>query len=310
MLYPQVDLEVIVAKLEEPAFQQGIQRIDALIGAIEEIADPAARASVEELVRALMDLHGAGIERMIEIVAASGAPGDAIIDDLARDDLVGSLLLLYGLHPLDIETRVQQALDKVRPYLGSHGGNVELLGVTQAGVVRLRLQGSCHGCPSSAMTLKLAIEEAIYAAAPDVASLEVEGVVDRPAMPPSGFIPLVQSSSEPRPARSNGGGWEQVDGLTSLAQGAVRSLEVSGRQVLFCRVDGAFYAYGDTCPACGQQMAAARLEATVLVCPACEQHYDVLRAGRGLDAPGLQLEPFPLLVEQGRAKVALPDFGF
>ena len=63
------------------------------------------------------------------------------------------------------------------------------------GVVRLRMQGSCHGCPSSAMTLKNAIEEAIYAAAPDVAAIEVEGVVD-PPVHPSHLLPIV--SLDPR----------------------------------------------------------------------------------------------------------------
>jgi Fe-S cluster biogenesis protein NfuA/nitrite reductase/ring-hydroxylating ferredoxin subunit len=299
-------MEVIVAKRKDQAFQAGIQRIEALIQRIETIADPAARASAEELIQALMDLHGAGIERMLEITVDAGPAGDAIIDNFARDDLIGSLLLLYGLHPLDIETRVHQALDKVRPYLASHGGNVELLGVTQAGAVRLRLQGSCHGCPSSAMTLKLAIEEALYAAAPDVVALEVEGVVERPAPPPAGFIPLEPTFGARRPANSNQGGWQSVDDLASLGQGVARMIEVSGRSVLFCRVDEALYAYSATCPSCGQKLGAARMEAAALVCPACGERYDVLRAGRGLDAPSLHLEPFPLLVEQGQAQVALP----
>ena len=87
---------------------------------------------------------------------------------------MASLLLVHGLHPYDVETRVEQALDGVRPYLGSHGGDVELLGVTDDGVVRLRLLGSCDGCPSSSVTLKLAVEEAIEAAAPEVDGIEVE----------------------------------------------------------------------------------------------------------------------------------------
>jgi Fe-S cluster biogenesis protein NfuA len=101
--------------------------------------------------------------------------------------------LLYGLHPLHLETRVSQALDQVRPYLHRHKGDVVLMGVID-GVVHLRMQGSCHGCPSSAMTLKNAIEEAIYAAAPDVAAIEVEGVVDAPVHP-SHLLPIVSLDS-------------------------------------------------------------------------------------------------------------------
>ncbi len=150
--------------------QPRIQRIEELIHKVETIADSNTRASVLELVQSLMELHGAGIERMMEIAAQDEEIGLKIIDDFGRDDLVGSLLLLYGLHPVAFETRVQQALEKVRPYLRSHGGNVELLGVEE-GVVRLQMQGSCSGCPSSAMTLKSAIEEAIYEAAPDATEI-------------------------------------------------------------------------------------------------------------------------------------------
>jgi Fe-S cluster biogenesis protein NfuA len=99
---------------------------------------------------------------------------------LAGDDVVAHLLLLHGLHPVPLEARVRGALAEVRPYLESHGGNVELLGVDD-GVVRLRMQGSCSGCPSSTMTLKLAIEEAIHKAAPDVQDVVAEDEA-RPAL--------------------------------------------------------------------------------------------------------------------------------
>src|SRR5690349_8984089 len=89
-------LEVIVVQLEEQAFQQSIQQIEALTQRIESIADPATRESAGELVQAVLDLHGAALERMIELVAEAGAPGEAIVESFARDDLVGSLLLLHG----------------------------------------------------------------------------------------------------------------------------------------------------------------------------------------------------------------------
>lgn len=168
---------------------QNMEQIEGLIQKIENLPDAEARASALALVQALMEFHGAGIERMMEIIADSGEGGFAVFDSFAQDDLVGSLLLLYGLHPLPLEARVTQALDKVRPYLDSHGGNVELLGITD-GVVRLRLQGSCKSCPSSSLTLKLAIEEAIYAAAPDVVTIEADGVVEQPAVSKSGFVQI------------------------------------------------------------------------------------------------------------------------
>ena len=164
-----------------------MEKIEALIAKVERLPDAEVRANMLALVQALMDFHGAGIERMMELIAESGEPGYAIFDQFAADDLVGSLLLLYGQHPLPIETRVLGALDKVRPYLDSHGGNVELLSITD-GVVRLRMQGSCKSCPSSADTLKLAIEEAIYAAAPDIVAIKAEGVAEQPAA--TGFVQI------------------------------------------------------------------------------------------------------------------------
>jgi Fe-S cluster biogenesis protein NfuA len=152
-----------------------MDKIESLVRKIENLPDPDARASALALVQALMEFHGEALDKLMEIVADSGESGYATFDNFAKDDLVSSLLLLYGLHPLSLEARVVQALEKVRPYLDSHGGDVELLGITD-GIVHLRMQGSCKTCPSSSMTLKLAIEEAIYAAAPDVVSIEAEGI--------------------------------------------------------------------------------------------------------------------------------------
>ena len=172
-----------------------IEKIEELVRAVEGLPDPAARASAVALVQALMDFHGEALDRLMEIVAAQGEPGYSIFDKFSRDELVSNLLLLYGLHPLPLETRVLQALEKVKPYLASHGGDVELLGIDE-GVVRLRLHGSCKGCPSSAATLKLAIEAAIYEAAPDVASIEAEGALE--ASSPAGFV---QIENKPRITR-------------------------------------------------------------------------------------------------------------
>jgi Fe-S cluster biogenesis protein NfuA len=145
-----------------------LERADALLGAIE--GDPKAL----EAVQAVTDLYGEALARIL-----AGA-------DPVEDELVSQLLLVHDLHPVDIETRCRHALEEVRPYLGSHGGDVELLGV-EGGVARLRLAGTCNGCPSSTITLKNAIEEALLKAAPDLERIEAEGVAE-----PS---PLVQIGS-------------------------------------------------------------------------------------------------------------------
>jgi Fe-S cluster biogenesis protein NfuA len=151
-------------------FQSKLQRLEALLREAEAFDDPAAQACTRQVVQAVLDLHAVGLERLI------GRMEPASLEECAGDDIIAGLLLLHGLHPLDVEVRVRQALDQVRPYLRSHGGNVELLEIGD-GVVRLRLEGSCDGCPSSAATMAQTIEQAILAKAPDV-TVVVDGLAD------------------------------------------------------------------------------------------------------------------------------------
>jgi Fe-S cluster biogenesis protein NfuA/nitrite reductase/ring-hydroxylating ferredoxin subunit len=190
----------------------------------------------------------------------------------------------------------------VRPYLASHGGSVVLLDVSPEGTVKLRLEGSCHGCASSAMTLKYAIEQAIMEAAPDVAGIEVEGVVEPPPRP-AGFVPLTQIKGVTEPTRA-ADPWEPVAGLESLGRGTAGTREVAGSRIVFCQVDGAWYAYADRCPRCGDSFDGAPAQSAVLACPGCGLRFEVRRAGRCLDAPELHLEPVPLLEKAGQVRVA------
>jgi Fe-S cluster biogenesis protein NfuA len=168
-------------------FQIKIQRIGELVGDLENIADPEARASAKALVQLLLDLHGAGFERVMEVVAKSGDTGQQTIDDLGRDPLVSSLLVLYGLHPLDLESRVAQAVERVRPQVRKGGGELSLLRI-ENGAVRLRLEVTGHSCGSTGKTLRKLVEDSLYEAAPDMSRLSIEGLEE--ATGSSGFVPL------------------------------------------------------------------------------------------------------------------------
>jgi Fe-S cluster biogenesis protein NfuA len=135
----------------------------------------------------LLDLHGAGLERVMEIVAKNDESGQRTIDNLGGDPLVSSLLVLYGLHPLDVESRVAQAVERVRPQVRKGGAELDLLGI-EAGVVRLQLQVTGHGCGSTGKTLKKLVEDALYEAAPDMKGLKIEGLEEPAGL--SGFVPL------------------------------------------------------------------------------------------------------------------------
>jgi Fe-S cluster biogenesis protein NfuA len=168
-------------------FQQGLQQIEERVRALEEMPDPCVRTQVVELVQGIMQLHTVGLEQMLDIIRRTGAAGDDIVDRFTRDSLASGLLLLHDLHPVPFTERVAQAIEKVRPLLKSHGGDVELLGIDE-GVVRLRLVGNCNGCPSSALTRRSAIEGALYELAPDMTSLEVVGEAE--PSPTGGFVAL------------------------------------------------------------------------------------------------------------------------
>jgi Fe-S cluster biogenesis protein NfuA len=158
----------------ETSLRLQIQNIEALVARLKAVADPVVCAAGLELVQNVMAFHAAGLDRMMEIVSEADDGGWELIEKLGRDEIAGNMLLLHGMHPVDFDTRVRRSLEKVRPYLRSHGGDVELLS-TRGGAVRLRLTGSCHGCPSSTMTLKSAIEKALLEGAPDAVSIECEG---------------------------------------------------------------------------------------------------------------------------------------
>jgi Fe-S cluster biogenesis protein NfuA len=161
-------------------FEARMQRIEQLIEQIERSTDPKTRDSSREIIGTLLEMHGAGLKAIFSLLTEANGGGHTVIESCLRDDLVRSLLLLHDLHPESLEHRVGKALEKVRPYLHSHGGNVELLEVSPD-VVRLRMEGSCHGCPSSAATLRDTIERTICEFAPDVTNIQVEGLSSAPA---------------------------------------------------------------------------------------------------------------------------------
>jgi Fe-S cluster biogenesis protein NfuA/nitrite reductase/ring-hydroxylating ferredoxin subunit len=259
------------------------------------------------MVQTLLELYGEGLGRIVESVGRLG--GEDLKDELLGDELITHLLLLHGLHPVDVETRVLGALDEVRPYLESHGGNVQFLGIGD-GVARVRLEGSCDGCPSSTMTLKLAIEEAVQKAAPELEGVEAEGVAEPPPKSTVAFVaaPTMRKKKGKPPEENGSSSWTTI-GELDLPGGRMLAKEVSGEPVLFLKLAGNLYAYRDVCPGCGTPLEQGELRVADLTCSGCGRRYDARRAGRSLDdASQSHLEPVPLLVgEDGTVKVAPPS---
>jgi Fe-S cluster biogenesis protein NfuA/nitrite reductase/ring-hydroxylating ferredoxin subunit len=296
-----------------PDIQAVGERVEALLAQFAATSDPATAGRAEELVGLLVEFYGAGLARILELL------DEQTITPLLADKMVAGLLVLHDLHPQSTEERVLAALERVRPYLGSHAGDVEYLGLDPDGTVRLRLAGSCDGCPSSALTVKLAIEKGIEDVAPEVTKVEVEGVVPEPASPltagavPEGatMLPLLQVSKQPEAPAAT---WVEVDGIEGLGQGQVVPMLVGDTAAVVCNVAGSLYAYADRCAVCGSGLTGAELEGALLACPGCAQRYNVVRAGRGSSGSAevaatkgaVHLDPLPLLAENGGVRIAVP----
>ena len=161
-------------------------RVEALIADINGLEDPASRARAEELVRSVMELYGAGLERVVRILGDGDAEGAWAMERLVRDELVSSLLILHGLHPLGVEARVKAELDRLRQ---SFGPALELtLTTIDADLVSVRIGGRDLGCATDG--LKQTIERALLAVAPELTRVEVQA-----APPPPQLIQVRRSAS-------------------------------------------------------------------------------------------------------------------
>ena len=167
-------------------FQEQVRQLGQLITQFDRMPEGPQKAACKDLVQLLMDVHGAGLERIMEIVFESGGHGPAIIDELGRDGITSSLLLLYSLHPDDLETRVNKAMERMRPRLRKVSCSADLMHI-EKGAVQIRVTTSGHSCGSSTKDVRAIIEEGVYELAPDVASLEILGL-EEPSN--SGFVAL------------------------------------------------------------------------------------------------------------------------
>ncbi len=186
-----VVVDSIAAPMSAPPpgeFRLQTERVEKLAAKLESAGDPETRAAALDLVQSVVELHGTALTRMLQALAKT-PEGEAALLEAVNDDLVAAMLLLHGLHPDDIETRVLRGIEKVRPYLKSHGGDVELSSVRD-GIVRLALHGSCGSCPSSSVTLKTAVEDALFEAAPDIVEIVAENAAA--AQPAHSSLVMIQ----------------------------------------------------------------------------------------------------------------------
>ena len=269
------------------------KRIQDLVEKIGAMSDPAARRMLQDCLETTLGFYGHGLERILAVVQKAEPAGGKVRDALLNDPGVRGLLLIHGLHPVSLEDRLAEALAKVRPYMESHGGNVELVSL-ENDYAKLRLQGHCKTCPSSTVTLELAVRAAIEEACPDLAGFEVEGVQPKPAS----FAHLPNAAPE----------WTRIETANEIGEGDFTIVASEAGSLLICKLDGRLYAYRDHCPACNMPLHLGEIKEGLIIC-SLGHGFDIKQAGASPDRNDLHLDPLPLLTgDDGGVKVAIaPD---
>jgi nitrite reductase/ring-hydroxylating ferredoxin subunit/Fe-S cluster biogenesis protein NfuA len=259
---------------------------------MEEIEDERTREEVFALLEGIDVLHRQALGRLLDLVGTLGGRG--LAERVSQDPIVQTVLEMYDLPEADERTQVEHALENVYPYFKSHGGKLEVLGV-ETGRVRVRLSGSCEGCPGTATTLQRVVEEALREGFPGFREL----VAEEPPPPASGKPIQLGRKTHRRPR------WVSVGYLEDLEPGEIRALRPEGTALLLVRLDGEVYAYRNGCPP-GSALALhlGSLEGSTLVCPWHGCRYDV-RTGKREDDEEGKLAALPVAVGEGEIKIAV-----
>lgn len=271
----------------EPDLDQLAARVDRALAAAEEL-DPAAREKARELRQAIEAFHKAGLTRIVRALK-DDPRGSEILFELAEEPSVYALFAMHGLVRADLRTRVVRVLEMVRPYLESHGGDVELVALEDR-TVTVRLTGACHGCSMSATTLRQGVEEALRAHVP-----EIERVIPTSGEPTAGFVPL-----EALRRRGEAKGWIEGPPADAVEEGRPYRMETEGGSVLILRFGDALHAFKNACAHQGLPLdgGLVDVDSGTLSCPWHGFRFDG-RSGECLTAPQAQLEPYPLRIEKG-----------
>jgi hypothetical protein len=159
---------------EDP--QHALNRLQELIRVLDTHPDPSAKETTRELLALVLDLHGIGLAKLMGIVTVA-EDGTSILARLVEDKQVEAMLLLHGLHPDDLETRVRRAVERLRPHLGVHGLRLDVVEIA-SGTVRLRVHGRGAATIKAPLlwTLPGEIEDAVVEAAPDIEKILIDGL--------------------------------------------------------------------------------------------------------------------------------------
>ena len=294
-----------------------VEQLNALVEELENYPDSAVREKTLDLVQMILALHGEVLHRVLRTLD-SFPQREQLLSQVINDEVVRAVLIIHGLAPDDLQTRVAAAVENLRPYLISQGCDVKLLTV-ENGRARMRLMRSGQGAPPI-LALKSEIENALAEAAPDLLGIEIEGVAEqieataKAAELLGSMISSKNGNSQPpklvqikraKPAENRGGKWISVVRALGFGEGDLKIINYADVNLLVCKTDGDFYAYRNLCAAGGNPLDDATFESPMLVCSCHGYHYNLLRRGVCVENPNVRLESLPVKIEDDKVKVAL-----
>ncbi|NTU79450.1 MAG: Rieske 2Fe-2S domain-containing protein [Chloroflexales bacterium] len=279
-------------------FDQLAEQVDRLTDELLGLEDAAARALGIQLKEAVEAIHREALVRIVRRLKQEESTL-AALRELAQDPAVRAILMLHEILRPPPGARVQMALDEVRPYIHSHGGEVELVEL-QGGTVRLRLAGACQGCPGSQATLRNGVEQALRRHLPELERIEL--VEDAPASGALISPATIGVAGSPPPPYDPADGWRLALPLAQLAPGVLRRVVVEGGDLILAMVDGRPVCYHNTCAHMAMPLHDGDLSGGVLTCPWHGFAY-LIASGECLTAPEVQLEPCPVRVRAGQIEV-------
>lgn len=259
-----------------------------------------AREPAEALQRAIEAFHRPALVHIVRTLR--GDPrGKELLFELVDDPNVHAVLALHGIVRADPVTRAERALATVRPYLQSHGGDVELVRI-EGETAFVRLHGSCSGCSMSAVTLREGVEEALVRLVDEITRIEV--LEDQPT---AAFIPLGSIGRKPD------SGWVQALPLDRVPSGAMVRFDIEvapaagddPAQVdsfVATNIDQRIAVFRNECVHRGLSLDGGRLADGVITCPWHGFRFDA-SSGECLSAPNAQLAQVPTRVDAGHVWV-------
>ena len=190
------DTEVAAAlpRLRDEEVRARLDRLEDLLALVEKTPGPSGELALSAVTE-LAQVYGEALARVVDHAASAGAT--ELLSAYTGDELIGHLLVLHGVHPEPVESRVARAVDEVQPAVVEHGGRLALRGI-EDGVATVEL--TVGGCGSSGQGLRDAVREAVLCVAPELNDVNIAS--SRPAAQPA-FVPLT-TLSKADPAHAGG----------------------------------------------------------------------------------------------------------